>query len=203
MYCIQNLPYSAGLMAQSCWFIEFKSILQLVADGYSYDDIRRICLEQNLFGAPNEYRAKRICGYLINRARLVDDDLLQLFFSSDVSTRKLINLIAILRGDRLFFEFIREVYREKVYMGQPMIEAVDINSFFTRKGQQSEVVEKWNDSTKKHLRSNYLNCMTDAGLLRRENNEYHITIVLPDDRLVNCLKQTGDEALLKAITGER
>ena len=32
---IAELPYSAGLMSQSCWFVEFKKIVQLIAAGKS------------------------------------------------------------------------------------------------------------------------------------------------------------------------
>ena len=34
---IQELPYSAGLMSQSCWFVEFKRIVQLIAAGKTED----------------------------------------------------------------------------------------------------------------------------------------------------------------------
>ena len=66
---IRELPYSAGLMSQSCWFVEFKKIIQLVADGKSQEEIRIQCLENNLLGAAKEYRAKRVYGYLISRAK--------------------------------------------------------------------------------------------------------------------------------------
>ena len=43
----------------------------------------------------------------------MDKTLIDLFCTSDLATQKVINLIAILRSDRLFFEFMFEVYREK------------------------------------------------------------------------------------------
>lgn len=198
---IQQLPYSAGLMAQSCWFIEFKKIVKLLASGCTSEEIRYECLENNLLGAVKEYRAKRMYGYLSNRAKLLDDDLIRLFMQSDLATQKLINLVAILRGDRLFFEFMFEVYREKVLLGQAVLEDMDVNVFFHRKGKQSETVENWNDSTKKHLKSNYLTCMTDAGLLCTEKKIRTITKPIVDDRLADCLERSGDHALLTAISG--
>ncbi len=197
-----ELPYSAGLMSQSFWFVEFKAILHLISDGKTDDEIKRISLNENLFGAPNAYRTRRICGYLLNRSKAIDDPLLQLFWNSDVEMQKVINLIAILRGDRLFFEFVYEVYREKAYLDLPELEMLDVNSFFTRKGQQSDVVEKWNDTTKKKLRGIYYNFLTDAGLLRRKNRSYLIKRVFLDDRLLYLLKKSDDLPLQKAITGE-
>ena len=114
---VYELPYSAGLMSQSCWFIEFKKIVRLIAEGKAEDEIKRECLENNLLGAAKEYRAKRMYGYLINRVAMLDERLIQLFIKRDIGTQKLINLICIVRGDRLFFEFLNEVYREKAIVG--------------------------------------------------------------------------------------
>lgn len=55
--------YSAGLMSQSFWFIEFKKVVKLVSDGKSQNDIKAACVEENLLGAVNPYRAKRVAGY--------------------------------------------------------------------------------------------------------------------------------------------
>ena len=198
---IQELPYSAGLMSQSCWFVEFKKIVQLIAAGRTEDEIKAECLENNLLGAVKEYRAKRMYGYLINRAKMLDEELVQLFMEGDLSTQKLINLVAILRGDRLFFEFVYEVYREKAILGQPELEDQDVNVFFRNKGNQSELVENWNDSTKKHLKSSYLTCMADAGLLRVEKKVRGITTPIVDSRLAAYLERSGDHALLVAISG--
>ena len=198
---IQELPYSAGLMSQSCWFIEFKKIIQLIADGKTEGEIRTECLENNLLGAVKEYRAKRVYGYLIARAKMLDKEGVRLFVNSDLATQKMLNLVAILRGDRLFFEFVYEVYREKVILGQIEMEDKDFNVFFRTKGGQSELVENWNDSTKKHLKSNYMTCMVDAGLLRPEGRKRMITKPIVDNSLVWYLKDSGDQAVLAAITG--
>ena len=109
--------YSAGLISQSFWFVEMKKVIKLIDDGKSEEEIKKMCIEENLFGAAKEYRAKRIYGYIWNRAKRLDKTLIDLFCTSDLATQKVINLIAILRSDRLFFEFMFEVYREKNIFG--------------------------------------------------------------------------------------
>ncbi len=198
---IQELPYCAGLMSQSCWFIEFKKIVQLIADGKTEEEIKAECLENNLLGAVKEYRARRVYGYLIARSKMLDEAGIRLFMNSDLATQKLINLVAILRGDRLFFEFVYEVYREKVILGQLEIEDKDFSIFFRNKGEQSEVVENWNDSTKKHLKSNYVTCMSDANLLRIEGKKRLMTPPIVDNSMIWYLQNSGDQAILAAITG--
>lgn len=193
--------YSAGLMSQSFWFIEFKKVVKLLSDGRPQSEVKCACIEDNLFGVGNTYRAKRIAGYLINRATALDEIETQLFLESDLSTQKLLVLIAILRTDRLFFEFLFEVYREKVILGIPTLEDSDANIFFRNKETQSAVVDGWKETTKSHLRQCYFNFMVDANLLALDGKTRKITPPILDIALERYLEAKGDSAMIKAITG--
>jgi len=72
--------YSAGIMSQSFWFNEVKRFLNLKKNGYNSEEIKRMVIDENLFGAPNEYRAKRMYGYIFNRANTIETELEELFF---------------------------------------------------------------------------------------------------------------------------
>lgn len=196
-----NLTYSAGLMSQSFWFIEFKKAVRLRQEGLDYKDIKKKCIEENLFGASTENRIVRMAGYIITRLKAMDDTMVELFCSSDLATQKLINLITILRTDRLFFEFVYEIYREKVILGTSYIEDVDVNVFFTQKETQSEVIMGWKDSTKRHLRSCYLSFMTEANLLTVIEKKKMITPPILDITLERYLKSVNEEVMIKALTG--
>ena len=76
-----------------------------------------------------------------------------------------------------------------------------MNVFFRTKGNQSDEVENFSDSTKKHLKSNYLNCMTDANILRQDGRKRIITVPIVDNRLATYLELCGDKAILSAISG--
>ena len=193
--------YSAGLVSQSFWFIEFKKVLPLVVEEKSQEEIKQYCVDENLFGAVNAYRSKRVTGYITNRVMTLDKTEIQLFQTSDLSTQKLINLIAILRTDRLFFEFIYEVYRERKLLGFNEITNSDVNQFFRSKGAQEPLIEGWIDSTKTRLRGIYYTFMTDAGLLTTENKKHMITPPLLDIALERYLEAKGETAVIKAITG--
>ena len=193
--------YSAGLMSQSFWFLEFKKVVKLRQEGMAFDDIKKKCVEENLFGAAREYRALRMAGYIINRVKAMDETLVDLFCNSDLATQKLINLVTILRTDRLFFEFVYEIYREKVILGVDTMEDADVNVFFTRKETQSELIAGWKDSTKRHLRSCYLNFMTDANLLTVMDKKKLITPPILDIALERYLQSIGEEVMVKALTG--
>lgn len=193
--------YSAGLVSQSFWFLELKRIVLLRQEGLSYEAIRTACVKENLFGAAKVYRAQRMAGYLVKRLKALDDALVDLFGHADLATQKLINLIAILRTDRLYFEFLYEVYREKAMLGAGVLEDLDVNAFFTQKEQHSDLVAGWEEVTKRRLRSSYLNFLTDAGLLTVIEKQRTITPAVLDDKLEQYLLANGEDALRKALTG--
>ena len=140
-------------------------------------------------------------GYLINRAAMLDEPLVRLFMNADIGTQKLINLICVVRGDRLFFEFLNEVYREKAIVGYENLDDADFNTFFRQKGSYSDIVETWSESTKKHLRSNYSTCMLDAGLIAMKGKQRQITPPVVDNSLIRYMHDCGEESLIKAIQG--
>ena len=193
--------YSAGLISQSFWFVEMKKVVKLIDGGKSDEEIKNICINENLFGAAKEYRAKRIYGYIWNRAKKLDKTLIDLFVNSDLATQKTINLVAILRTDRLFFEFMFEVYREKNILGIPVIEESDVNIFFSNKEVQNEDIAQWTDGTKRRLRSVYFNYLTDANLLTIVDKQKTITPPILDIALERYLEACGDGSIVKAITG--
>ena len=193
--------YSSGLVSESFWFIEVKKIIKLRHDGKTWDDIKVLCLEDNLLGISKEYRAKRIFGYLKNRIEVIEDGLVEVFIHGDLNTQKIINIIAMAKRNRLFFEFLYEVYREKIQLGAIELKDSDINIFFKNKQDQDEDVSKWTDVTLRRLRSSYMNFLTDAGLLTISGKQKKITPPILDVTLENYLKDNGDSQMIKAITG--
>ena len=193
--------YSSGLVAESFWFIEFKILIKLRYEGKSWDDIKALCLNENLLGISKEYRAKRIFGYLKNRIEVIEDGYLEIFMHTDLQTQKIINILASAKKNRLFFEFLYEVYREKVKLGALELTASDINIFFKNKQEQDEIMSKWTDVTLRRLRSTYMNFLVDAGLLTISDKQKKITPPILDITLENFLKDTGEMQMIKAITG--
>lgn len=193
--------YSAGLMSQSFWFHEFKKAVKLMKDGLSFDEIKKKCVEENLFGAAKEYRALRMAGYIVNRLKVMDDTMVDLFLTSDLATQKLINLITILKQDLLFFEFIYEVYREKVILGAETLDDMDVKSFFTKKEGQSDTVAKWTDKTKSKVGTAYKTFMVESNLLSVIEKEKRITPPVLDIALERYLIATGEDTMVRALTG--
>lgn len=197
---VANL-YSSGLVAESCWFLEFKDYLKMKKNGMSDEEIKKEAVDNNCFNAPNEYRAKRIYGYIKRRVDTLDENAISLFFNSDLSTQKLINLTCILRNSRIFFEFINEVYREKIILGAEVIEASDINIFFKNKATQSDEVAEWTEPTLKRLKGAFLTILTDTNLLVNREKKKVIKVPITDILFEKYLEANGETDIIKAITG--
>lgn len=133
--------------------------------------------------------------------QVLEDDLLDLFLISDLATQKIITLIAIAKGNRLFNEFLYEEYREKSILGIKELTASDINIFFNKKQDQSEDIANWTDVTLKRLRSSYMNFLTDAGLLTVVDGKRIITPPILDIALENYLKDKGEMYIARAVRG--
>lgn len=195
--------YNAGLMSQSFWFVEFKKVVLLYHSGVDYNEIKRQCIEENLFGAINPTREQRMCGYLLTRLKSMDERLVELFVSADVSTQKIINLITIMNTNRLFFEFVYEVYRNKLIVGDSSIDLKDGNIFFAQKEAQNDDLASWKDSTKKKLRSLFLNLLTEADLVKWADDKKQkrvVNRVFVTMELESYLKNTN-MSMYKAIVG--
>ena len=195
--------YSAGIMSESPWFLEFKKLVQLYHSGLTAEEVRQRCIEENAFGMQTERRVTTTYQYLNRRFQSLDSTLVDLFCDSDLETQKLINLIAVVSGDRLFFEFLNEVYREKCILGFDAIEVSDANTFFRDKSVESEELAAWKDTTIQKVRASFFNFMLDANLIRKDKKRFLLTPQIPDIALERYLQYNGKESLLKAITGVR
>lgn len=193
--------YSAGCVSKPTWFLEFKKFVKLLNDGKNYEDIKRLSIEENVFSASTEYRAKQIYNGVSKRVMLLPKEFLKLFSHVDLAAQKMIVLIAMLELDKLFFEFVYEVYREKLILGMEEIMDSDINIFFKNKQSQSEIVASWKDYTIKRLGQCYTAYLYDAGMINLIDGKRVILKPLLDIDLENCLRKYEKEHIIRALTG--
>ena len=193
--------YSAGIITECFWFVEFKKMVALVTQGMSKEELRTECVDNNTFATDTPHRAEMIFRYLYKRVNNLDETLINLFRNSDIRTQKLINLIAVLRNDRLFFEFIYEVYREKIILGDLGISSADTRAFLRSKRMQSEKIDGWTDRTFENLQTTYITFLKDAGLVAEAETGLSITPPLMDTVLEHCLETNGEGDFVKAFTG--
>ena len=57
---VKRNKYSAGAVKFSFWFMEFRKEVQLLSSGKTFDDIKKLSEDENVFGASTPARAKMI-----------------------------------------------------------------------------------------------------------------------------------------------
>lgn len=200
---MERKEYSAGMVKLSFWFSEFRKVIQLVNAGKTLLEIKKMNLEENMFSAPTQPRAIQMFNTVSTRLKSLDQSFYRLFEQSDISNQKVITLIAVMQSDSLFFDFVYEVYREKLIIGVDELADSDFGIFFKNKQLQSDKVAKWTDYTLKNLGSCYKTMLMEAGVVERTIGTRKILKPIIDKSLEDCLMANGMEITLHALTGVR
>lgn len=197
--------YSAGSVSNSFWFLEFKKAVKLLDSGKTFEDIKKLSEEENIFEAPTPARAKNIYSAVSNRIKSLDSSFYPLFLESDMATQKMFAFAADIAHDTLFFDFVYEVVREKMIIGSNELTDMDFRIFFKEKQEQDEKIAGLSDLTFKRLISTYKVQMCDAGLIDDNRNSSTRKILKPilDSSIRNWLMDFGYEPIVKALEGIR
>lgn len=200
---MERKEYSAGMVKLSFWFSEFRKVIQLLNSGKTLSEIKEMNLAENIFSAATQARGIQIFNTVSTRAKSIDESFYKLFEQSDISNQKIIALIAIMQSDSLFFDFVYEVYREKMIIGDDVLSDSDFSIFFKNKQLQSEKVAKWQDYTLKRLGSCYKTMLMEAGVIDQSTKNRKILKPILDKSLEECLLTNDMKITLKALTGVR
>lgn len=195
-------PYSAGAVKFSFWFMEFRKTVQLLAAGKSFEDIKQLNEQENIYGASTKARAQMIYSTVTARIKLLDSSFYPIFLESDLATQKIFALVASMAHDTLFFDFVYEVVREKLILGVDELTDADIRVFFKDKQTQSEKIAALQDYTLQRLGSAYKTQLYEAGILDdNKGNARKILRPILDVALERWLQNNGYAVMISALTG--
>lgn len=197
-----RMEYSAGMTSRPFWYIESKKTAKYMLEGLNKEAIRKIIVDENIYQAPSQERADHMFNSIYRRLNSLDIFLLGKITSLDVLTSKMLLMFATMKTDRLFFEFMYEVFREKILLGDFLLKDRDINVFFNNKRTQSDVISKWTDNTIRKMKSSYIRILFEVGLISSSSEERKITLISLDYKICEYIKENGMAAYLYSIMGE-
>ena len=168
--------------------------------GFSKDKIQEKIINEDIFKFNSESRKKEVASTIIKRLDILDEFLVNEFKQSSIAEQKFIILYTILKTDRLFFEFMIEVFREKYLVRDFELNDYAFESFFREKAIQSERIANWQDYTYYKLKQVYIRILFEAGLI---NNQEERKILKPivSNEITDHLLAIGDEIYAKALLG--
>lgn len=198
---MERKEYSASAVKMSFWFVEFRKVVQLLDEGKNMDEVKHLALSENLFAAPTTLRATQIFRTVSGRIKTLDGSIIPVFMAGDLSTQKLIALIAAMAYDTLFFDFVYEVIREKLMLGSNELMDSDVRVFFKDKQQQNEKVAGWTDATLVRLGRCYKTMLYEAGVIDKAKTARKILRPILDPELIHWLEENEMAVYMNALTG--
>lgn len=196
------MEYSAGIVSKLLWFVETRETAKLLQEN-SYSEIEKLVVEKNLYHQNKIDRIRREFNCIKSRLQVLPEELVKELIKTDVNTAKIIVFISAMVMDLLLFEFVYEVYRDKLRMADYELKDIDFNVFFTNKSKQSEKIAGWTDSTIAKIKQTYSRYLFEAGLIEGTNKNKKICRAYIDQDLRDILIRSNMEKYLYAVTGER
>lgn len=196
------LQYTTSLKLKPYLYLELKKAASLKLQGMHELEIKQKAIEENIFSVNTETRKRDIASAVINRIHELDDFILDKIVNGNLQTSKQLAIYSILKTDLLFFEFMKEVYREKIILKDFTITEKDFNIFFRRKAEQSEKVASWKDYTFYKMKQVYKRVFSEAGFIKNLKEHAEIIPQIMEEDVIYHLKSKGDIIYLEAMLGE-
>lgn len=191
--------YTADLVNKGFWFTEFRKTIELVNKGKTNAEIKSMQKAENVYLAPSEDTGRRMASTITKRIDHLPEEVVSQYFSYDLETQRIVNLLATIKVNQLFFEFMYEVYREDRIIGKKELDDSSLRVFFKNKAEQNEKVASFTDATIKRLSGAYKTYLREAGLLEETTDTYIPPVI--DVQLEDLLKTPEWEPYYKAIMG--
>ena len=181
-------------------FDECRVVASMMLDGLDRSEIREAVHAGNLFDTKSDSSEKKVFDYTYNRLKTYPDELKTYILSDDYSDSRMANLLSIMEYDRLFGEFVLEVYSDCRLRRNPITD-YDIMSFFERKTLESETVSEWKHVTLFKLRRLYTRILFEAGFLKTSSGEREITTPFISSGLIDSAVRLGYGEYIYATLG--
>ena len=194
----ENSPYRT-LTREQFLFHEMRTTAKLLSQGYTDEEAKAAIIKDNLFQYPTEKSIKNLAGVCLRRLHAMNDDILINAVASEPSSiAKQICLYAMMKENRLVWDFMITVIGEKYRILDTFFGKVDLNSFFMRLAEQDDHVASWSDSTVRKSKMVLVRILVENEYLDSMRAD-HLNPVLISPLLEERIRANGDQTALIAF----
>lgn len=193
--------YRANLTGVGFLLYEFKETIKLILVESDTKIIKDKIYEENIFQYSKLSALKRIVPTVIRRVEVINDELKKLAIEDSIETARLINLLAIIEEDDLFYTFMNEVVKDAYKKNDLLFGKVKVNIFFSDKAEQNERVAKFKETTRNKLRQVYLKILVESGLLTSIRDGELVRVHI-DNYIKNKLISNGYSYFIDIVEGK-
>lgn len=193
--------YRSTIKSRPYLYMETKKLAELITQGLREQKVKEQVIDHNILQVKSESRKRELASVIYKRLHVLDDHLIKQITTADINTSKLIVLYAIIKTDRLFYEFMSEVFSEKNTYQDLTLADRDFNIFFEGKRQQSDTVANWKEYTFYKLQQVYIRILFESGLLKNQKQEREILIPMINPDVREHMRNIDDPGFINVIVG--
>ena len=158
--------YNGGLTRERFLFYEIRIVASLLSQGFSRDEIIKKLKDDNLFQFPTERLISNTAGVCFKRLDALESQtLVSLLAEASADVGKQINLYAMMKYNRIVWDFMTTVIGEKYRTQEYEFSRKDLNFFFFRLQEQNDSVAGWSDQTILKIKQVLTRCLVECDYL--------------------------------------
>jgi hypothetical protein len=180
-------------------YLEMKKTAMLLCEGKTADEILALSVDGNVYQLDKEKRRRSMPLKMTKRLAALKPPLIEALAESTTDEGKLIAFIALMKAERLVFEYMVDVYADRADFDE--ITDLDFMQFADRLATNSDKVAGWKSDTLKDINSKLKSILCDAGLAKRSKNGLIVQKPIVDGDFVKLLDD-GDWIYAKAVLRE-
>lgn len=191
--------YTASLTRESFLFYEMRTTARLLSSGTDKKEAVAKISADNLFQYPTEKSVTRMAKACVERlCAMEDEDLIKAIAVQPAEIAKQICLYALMRQNRLVWEFMVTVIGEKYRSKDQSFGKIDLNAYFMRLQEQDDTVASWSDQTITKQKQVLAKILVETEYLDDIHAD-HLNPVYLYPILENAIRSSGDLAALPAF----
>lgn len=164
------MTYKTTIIRSALWYNESKKTVKYMLNDLNKNEITQKATQENIYQVNTETRSKNIANTTYNRMNVYSKELLEEFLKTDITTSKVMVLISVMATDKLFYEYMNEVYNEHKILDNKQITNNDFDKFIEHKRVESEKISQWSQEVIRRMKSTYIKLLREAGLIDQDNN---------------------------------
>ena len=194
-----TVQYKSSITREQFMFYEMRATAKLFMEGLSDEEIISRILSENLFQYPTEKQTRSQALACIKRLRCLDDDvLIEAIATKTSETAKQVCLYAMMKYNRLVWDFMVTVIGEKYRTNSLAFGKIDLNVFFFFLSEQIDSVAAWKESTVDRAKFVLTRLLVENEYLDSTKSD-HLNPVWLNSILENAIRDHGEEAALPAF----
>jgi len=194
-----SFPYLASMTREPFLFYEMRATARIYTEGLSDDEIIEKIINENTFQYPTERSLKQIATGCLKRLRSLNNDtVVEVIAHQPVEVAKQACLYAMMRYNRLVWEFMITVIGAKYSAGDRNFSKMDLSVFFMQLQEQNDVVATWSDTTIQKLKQILCRILVECEYLDSIKSDTLNPVYLYPE-LENAIRANGDNIVLPAF----